>query len=70
MRKSRVYWTRKAVKAYLDEVITHWRMCDATPEMRSNYIDAYQSVRVSLFGESLPPEKVESGNPEDQEVSA
>lgn len=66
---NKVYWTRKAVKAYLDGVITHWRMCDAAPEMRSHYIDAYQSVRVSLFGELLPQEEVKPGNPADQEIS-
>jgi len=55
-------FTEKDIKAYLDKVIRHWRMCDSTPEMRAHYIDAYQSVRTSIFGDCLPvdPEPPES----------
>lgn len=65
-----VPFTEEGVKKYLDKVITYWRMCDATPEMRRDYIDAYQRVRVTLFGEELPPEKTEPGEPCDQEASS
>lgn len=65
-----VPFTEEAVKRYLDGVITHWRMCDSNPMTRSNYIDAYQSVRISIFGELLPQEEIEPGNPAEQETSA
>lgn len=60
-----VEFTEDAVKDYLDKAITHWRLCDApSEEMRSHYVDAFQSVRVSIFGELLPPEPVTPGDPE------
>lgn len=65
-----VPFTEEGVKNYLDNVITHWRRCDAEPEMRSHYLDAYQSVRISLFGELLPQEEPTSGEPCDQETLA
>lgn len=64
-----VPFTEEGVKNYLDNVITHWRRCDATDEMRSHYLDAYQSVRISLFGELLPQEETTPGEPGDQEAS-
>ncbi len=48
-----VPFTEEEVKGYLDKNIVYWRKCAPT-EMRASYIDAYQSVRVSLFGELLP----------------
>ncbi len=50
-----VPFTEEGIKVYLDDAITHWRECAPT-DMRSHYVDAYQSVRVSLFGELLPIE--------------
>jgi hypothetical protein len=50
-----VDFTEDAVKGYLDKVITHWRACPPT-EMQSHYIDAYQSLRLSIFGELLQKE--------------
>lgn len=50
-----VSFTEEDVKGYLDKNIKYWRKCAPT-EMRASYIDAYQSVRVSLFGELLPKE--------------
>jgi hypothetical protein len=56
-----VKFTKKEVKNYLDSVIIFWRKqrddkitrgIDNQQEVC--YIDAYQSVRVSLFGEMLP----------------
>ena len=65
-----VPFTEKDVKEYLDKVITHWRMCDAPPGMASHYVDAFQSVRMSLFGELLPQEEITPGEPCDQEAPA
>jgi hypothetical protein len=52
-------FTEKDVKEYLDKVITFWRKehyINHVPHA-NYYIDAFQSVRVSLFGEKLPVEK-------------
>lgn len=63
MKTNKIPFTEKDVKAYLDKCINHWRnvknalisrgdeqndiqMCD-------HYIDAFQSVRISVFGELL-----------------
>lgn len=40
------------VKAYLDKCIEHWRNSDL--KEKACYIDAFQSVRMSLFGKLLP----------------
>jgi hypothetical protein len=64
-------FTEEDVKAYLDRVITDWRRRKDnaggpdgdTPmyAMATCHIDAYQSVRISLFGELLSiPEVGES----------
>ena len=51
---------RGAVAAYLDDAIRHWRDTrdqareDATHRMAIDYVDAFQSVRTSLLGETLP----------------
>lgn len=59
-----VVFTYEQVKAYLDGAIRNWRKKrEKEPEkkeMASHYVDAFQSVRVSLFGELLPPEEKES----------
>lgn len=58
----------KSIKEYLDSCIEHWREIQILTEteedfvMSSHYIDAFQSVRMSLFGELLPvkrPLKIE-----------
>lgn len=55
-----IKFTEESVKNYLDRAIEHWREEGAiyaeTEENRTmarHYIDAYQSVRTSLFGELL-----------------
>jgi hypothetical protein len=46
--------TEKDVKKYLDESIYFWRQCFREGDKTAAYyIDAFQSVRVSLFGELL-----------------
>lgn len=52
---------------YLDNNITHWRKAlrnadglDASLEA-THYVDAYQCVRVTLFGELKPLEKWQRG---------
>jgi hypothetical protein len=51
-------FVEKDVKEYLDRAITRWRTFPgyelASKEMASHYVDAFQSVRMSLFGELLP----------------
>lgn len=48
---------KSEVKAYLDRCIVHWRnKRDKENDKQANYyIDAFQSVRETLFGETLPP---------------
>lgn len=59
-----VEFTEEAVKAYIDHAIGYWRgrrdEADRrrdvdTSRMSSCYVDAFQSMRTSLFGETLPP---------------
>lgn len=45
-----VDFEEEAVKEYLDECIAHSRQLEDKTK-RLYYTDAYQSVRVSLFGE-------------------
>lgn len=51
---------RQAIRKYLDESIRFWREDrdeghgDAETEQAIHYIDAFQSVRKSLLGETLP----------------
>jgi hypothetical protein len=57
-----VPFTEEAVRDYLDGNIRAWRNWRRTPDdprrgMAMYYVDAYQSVRASLFGEILPEEK-------------
>jgi hypothetical protein len=52
-----VPFNKKDVKAYLDRCIVHWRKkCETGDKMAEQYIDAFQSMRISLFGELLPQE--------------
>lgn len=62
MDEKRIPFSRKAVRDYLDECIRFWRAHikgergDDHPyrQFAHIYVDAYQSMRVSLFGEELP----------------
>ena len=59
MSKDVVPFTEKEVKKYLDTCIVFWRQKRDNGEevrMAENYIDAYQSMRMSLFGETLAVE--------------
>ena len=47
-------FTREDVKTYLDRCIRRWR--SDSRECAMYYVDAFQSVRTSLFGELLPQE--------------
>lgn len=47
-----INFTKEDVKKYLDDSIKTWREKDE--EYSIYYIDAFQSVRFSLFGEGLP----------------
>lgn len=49
--------TEEAVKAYLDKAIRQWRKSDEYYAIY--YVDAFQSVRTSLFGLLLPKEEKE-----------
>ena len=59
-----IKFTEESIKEYLDDNIKFWRSKQnikiMTPkevelkQMAPCYIDAYQSVRISLFGELLP----------------
>ena len=62
---STVPFTEEDIMAYLDGAITNWRNTRDTPDplvkfrltertKAIHYIDAFQSVRASLFGETLP----------------
>lgn len=61
-----VPFTEEAVKAYLDESILYWRGCQH--EMAAYYMDAFQSVRMSLFGEVLPQPEPQRSPLEHQET--
>lgn len=48
------------VREYCDDMITRWRAIRDDPDHELSdvapcYVDAYQSARVSLLGELLPP---------------
>ncbi|MDF1536078.1 MAG: hypothetical protein P1S46_06180 [bacterium] len=51
-----VDFTEEAVLSYLDECINFWRNKRDKEEdpMAIYYIDAFQSVRISIFGDILP----------------
>jgi hypothetical protein len=50
------------IRTYLDGCIEYWRdkRAGATSEeirtMAIHYIDAFQSTRITIFGETLPPD--------------
>ena len=50
-----VKFTKDSIKEYLDSCISHWRArrdsMDKNSSIATYYIDAYQSVRMSIFGE-------------------
>lgn len=50
-----VDFSEEGIREFLDRTIRHWRKVAPT-EMQKHYVDAFQSVRVSLFGETLPKE--------------
>ena len=60
--EAEVEFTREAVQQYLDDSIGYWRMQRRWPQMHRgintiqarHYVDAFQSMRMSLFGEALP----------------
>ena len=61
-------FNREAIKAYCDRLIVHWREKYDRALKKKNeeeiliakcYIDAYQSVRISLFGYRLVKKKKE-----------
>ena len=54
-----VEFSKEAIKNYLDTAIRRWRKSADSIEVgyAQYYIDAFQSVRVSLFGELLPLDK-------------
>lgn len=51
---------RRLLRGYLDRAITSWRLehrrHGADAEMAAHYIDAFQSVRMSMLDELLPKE--------------
>lgn len=55
--------THDEIKDYLDDAIRHWRkkrdnaITDEDKLMAVCYVDAFQSVRVSVFGKLLPLEE-------------
>ena len=55
--------THDGIKDYLDDAIRHWRKkrdnatTDEDKLMAVCYVDAFRSVRVSVFGELLPLEE-------------
>ena len=53
-----VEFTKEAVKAYLDAAIRYWRKQEDEDLLgKQFYVDAFQSVRVSLFDELLGDEE-------------
>ena len=57
MSKNTVPFDKEHVQAYLDRCIRFWREQDRDGNVVAwDYIDAFQSVRMSLFGESLSEE--------------
>lgn len=58
MRKAKkIQFTEQSVRDYLDHCITLWRGLRAQGDpIAPYYIDAFQSMRTSLFGSLCPPE--------------
>ena len=57
MKDKLIPFTKEDVKAYLDRCIVYWR--DKDPQWSEYYVDAFQSVRMTLFGETLDEEIVD-----------
>ncbi|MHA1950298.1 MAG: hypothetical protein ACW99G_14740 [Candidatus Thorarchaeota archaeon] len=49
-----VEFTKEDVKEYIDNAIAYWRL--SRESYGIYYVDAYQSLRMSLFGELLSDE--------------
>ncbi len=69
-----VEFKEKAVREYLDRAITKWREVrnSETPDSAAqskadHYVDAFQSIRVSLFGEVLQDKDI--GDPHAQSAA-
>jgi len=43
-------FTKREIKAYLDTCIEYWRAKEENFDVATYYIDAFQSVRMTLFG--------------------
>ncbi|GAH66926.1 unnamed protein product, partial [marine sediment metagenome] len=62
-KPDRIPITSISIKKYLDKYIRYWRgqhsrmKTESGKSMAIHYIDAYQSVRVSILGKLLPEEK-------------
>ncbi len=56
MSVKKIEFTEEKVKGYLDDCIRYWRnrRDKEHDELAVYYIDAFQSVRTSLFGKLLP----------------
>ena len=57
MTEDKIPFTENSVKNYLDECIDFWRKNrndGLQTEKAKYYIDCFQSVRSSLFGETKP----------------
>ncbi|KKL22086.1 hypothetical protein LCGC14_2438930 [marine sediment metagenome] len=57
MSEDKIDFTEDAVMKYLDDCIDYWRDKrdkGINPTIAIHYIDIYQSVRTSLFGETKP----------------
>ena len=58
-----IEFIKENVEFYLDTCIRKWRteknqtITEESKLIASCYIDAYQSIRISLFGEELPIEE-------------
>ena len=58
--QSKIPQSLECIKNYLDNNIRHWRKVSKDNSSRSmafHYIDAYQSVRISIIGKCLPEEE-------------
>jgi len=74
VKTKKVEFSEESVKKYLDEAIENWRKKSEGAEgedalIANCYIDAYQSMRTSLFGETKEKkeEKKEKENEEEKE---
>lgn len=56
MKKNTIPFDEEHIKAYLDRCIVYWRkkLDEGDDKMAPCYIDAFQSVRMTLYDELLP----------------